>query len=228
MKMYFSGIAGKTEAEMLRQVGVERVLVDSKDLKNSVGFKNIVLDSGAYRVFKKGGSIDIVEYCRLAQSYPFDFVAAPDVIGNPIETELNWQKVKHIPNMVPVWQWGSERELLSKYLNASQLVAIGGLVNLMREKNETMLNELSEICSTYPNRFHIFGINWLKAIERLKGTAYSGDTSKWLDGARYKKVIFIHTKNGHLYQLPIAMLGLDYDRTNRCLKSAEALLNFCA
>lgn len=93
----------------------------------------------------------------------------------------------------------------------------------MREKDERMLEQLVEICSVHPQRFHIFDINWLRAIERLHTLVVSADTSKFLDGARYSHLIFVNTRTGRLSQAPVKALGLELDRKERCIQSEQNL-----
>lgn len=89
-----------------------------------------------------------------------------------------------------------------------------------------MLDELTAICETFPDRLHIFGMNWLRAIELLKDKVYSADSSKWLDGARYSHVIFTNSRTGHLSQAPAKALSLTLDRSERCILNARNLEEF--
>lgn len=231
MRLYFSGLSGLQEVEMLREAGIDCVLVDQVDIPRAEGFRRVALDSGAYRVWKKGGMLDVNAYLKLVERLAdrIDFAIAPDVIGDPEATKRNWLRVQHCRKVVPVWQWGAPREHLEEYLSERELVCIGGLVPLMRAKDERMLAELEVLCREFPGRFHILGINWLKAIERLRGLAASGDTSKWLDGGRYGHVIFVHSRTGHLQQAPAKVMGLAHlDRRERNVFCARTLVQFCA
>jgi len=220
---YFSGLSGATEANVLKSAGVDHVLVDPKDLGNAQGFGHVALDSGAYRAFKKGESLNIPNYLQLATSGEFDFFVAPDVIGDPQASHDNWETHKR-PGMVPVWQWGGDEGQLTSYLDEANIVGIGGLVQLMRDKDEKMLKKLIELCERHPGRLHLFGANWLKAINTLKECAYSMDTSKFLDAARYGHLIFIHEKTGKLHQAPAKVLGKgDMTREDRLIASARAM-----
>lgn len=216
---------------MLREAGVEHVLVDPTDLPQAERFRHIALDSGAYRIWKKGGALDVSAYLELVERLAgrIDFAVAPDVVGDPEATKRNWLQVRHCRKVVPVWQWGSPWEHLEEYLSERELVCIGGLVPLMRVKDEKMLAELEALCQEYPGRFHVLGINWLKAIERLRELVASGDTSKWLDGGRYGHLIFVHGRTGHLHQAPAKALSQGHlNRRERNILCARALVQFCA
>lgn len=239
MQFYLSGIAGKGEFGMINAADTQLpLLVDPVDLKQVTDWHgSLALDSGAYRAFKKETTIDINHYLDAAHSRAFDFVVAPDVIGNPQQTLENWLAVKDIGlNLVPTWEWGADQSFLRRYLDEAPLVGIGGLVPIMRLKNkgperkikDQMLIELSQLCQQFPNRFHIFGLNWLWAIESLQDCIASGDSSKWLDGARYAHVIFTNSKTGHLSQAPAKCIpeAKNLDRKQRCVASIQAIANF--
>lgn len=116
---YFSGVASSAEADFLRAAGVQHVLVDPTDLAHARGFARVVLDSGAYRCFKRGTALNVAAYQALARTAEVDWHLAPDVIGDPATTEHNWDAFRQ-PSMVPVWGFGSGRRLLHKYLDQSE------------------------------------------------------------------------------------------------------------
>lgn len=106
-------------------------------------------------------------------------------------------------------------------------IAVGGLVRLLRDKDQATLTRLHEICDMHPCRLHILGLNWLKAINELKDKIHSADTSKWLDAARYGHLLFIHEKTGKLHQAPAKVLGHgDLSREARLLRSAKAMNDY--
>lgn len=227
MKFYFSGVSGASEYRMLAEAGVRHILVDQFDMYNIPrGRECVALDSGAYRAGKKNLNLNVGDYIRIIRdSGPFDFIVSLDVIGDPARSRDNWEAMKRAGvRALPVWQWGAAPEdELKAYLDEAQIVGIGGLAVSMRNKDARMLDELTAICESFPDRLHIFGMNWLRAIEQLKDKVYSADSSKWLDGARYSHVIFTNTRTGHLSQAPAKALSLTLDRSERCVLSARNL-----
>lgn len=239
MQFYLSGIAGKGEFSMVNAAETKLpLLVDPVDLKQLTDWHgSVALDSGAYRAFKKGIPLNIDQYLEAAHSRTFDFVVAPDIIGNPQQSYQNWIALRDQPlGIMPVWEWGSDNSYLHRYLDHAPIVGIGGLVPTMRMKNQgserktkdKMLMQLSQLCQEYPNRFHIFGLNWLWAIESLKDLIASGDSSKWLDAARYGHIIFENSRTGHLSQAPAKCISeaKELSREQRCIASIQAIANF--
>jgi hypothetical protein len=257
MHFYFSGISSKAEFSMLQEAGVSRLLVDSTDLSN-INWKDnpdVVLDSGAYRLFKEGRSILDVSttgsnlaidlYLQTAIAHPFTHVIAPDVIGDMQATLKLWNQVKYsgIP-FVPVWQWGSDEKILYQLLDEAPLVGIGGCVPWMRvdnsrkrskqdiqadeERRKSNFQQLQSICKQHGDRLHVFGLCWVKAIEELADCLYSADSSHWLVGARKGAVIFKNSRTGHLSQAPAGVLSFasSWDRRQRCVENARAIAQF--
>ena len=236
MKLYFSGITGATERKAIEDAGVKYIVADPFDMVNLLDFDGEkILDSGAYRAFKADKPLDLNFLLRIDDENPFHRVVSPDVIGDPEQTYKNWLKYGPLfSNVVlPVWPWGGPREHLDAYLESHEIVGIGGLVPLMREKDGNMLDELTELCEAHPGRFHIFGINWLAAIQRLLSVAHSGDTSKFIDGARYAHIIFVNTYTGYLSQAPAKVVAgwkpevKDFSRAQRMTECARVLNEFC-
>lgn len=240
MKLYFSGIAGELELDFLLQAGVDKLLFDPFDLgkmrgkRPDIGEYKIALDSGAYREFKGKQALDIQEYKHLAESFPFEIRVAKDVIGDPGKTFRNWTEhfSPYVSSFIymPVWEFGAPTEYLQSYLDESWVVGIGGLVPRMREKDEQMLKELKSLCMKHPGRFHLFGCNWLRAINQLKDLLFSGDTSKFLDGGRYGHLVYQErgSKSTYLNQAPARLLDKGHlNRAQRCIESARAMNEFC-
>lgn len=240
MTLYFSGISSRVEASYLRSAGVEYALVDPKDVVNVFDndvswFPHTALDSGAYRAFRRDQQVDVNSYLGLTSYYRphMDFMVMPDIIDQPAQTFLRWQSLKAAglaDRFVPVWAWGYDLSMLDAYLQDAPLVAIGGLVPLMRAKNEATLNELRAMCMATPGRFHLLGLNWLRAIEELCTLAASFDTSKWLDGGRYGHVIFTNTRTGRLSAAPARHIPqyASMTRAERCVNNAREMAAYVA
>jgi hypothetical protein len=241
MKLYTSGISDAQAFAMVQRAGVKRLLVDPAQLKIVESWTGpLALDSGAYRAYKTNTTVGAAEYVETVQQARaqhaghLDWFVTADIIDDPERSFIRWQTMSETfaprAHPIPVWQWPiAPKEHLAAYLDASPIVGIGGLVPWMRNKDVWMLREITALCKAHPDRFHIFGINWLKAIEGLREYAHSGDTSKWLDGARYGHVVFVNTKTQRLSQAPAKVIP-EYaalDRAGRCALSAQTLDTFC-
>lgn len=245
MFFYFSGLSSTNDALMLRQAGVQRVLVNPTKIHLAQGFQRVALDSNAYHHFRHGGTLDVIHYLEVAVSGNYVWVSAPDVIGDPEATYQNWmaarqwlqQNFRKPPvKMIPIWGWGTPKKYLDYYLQYSKIVGIGGLVMLMRHgKSEDleeraiackMLRQLKSLCQQYPQRFHIYGCNWTVALNHLRHLAYSADSSLAWDGARYG--LIIHIRNGKLIRTPAWKLGFEGHREARCIVCARSIRRFMA
>ncbi len=196
----FSGIASRKEYELLEEAGVTHCLADQFDLANvPEGRPNLTLDCGAYKLSKKGRTVEVKPYIKVADSRDFFLRMAPDVLGDPDATRRNWKAVRRcgVP-FVPVYQWGAPRDHLLYYLDEAPIVAVGGLVSIMHEKEtkeqqkarERMLKELAGICAEFSQRIHVLGCSWLKAADRIKEHAFSYDSAKWISSAGKGRIIF--------------------------------------
>lgn len=222
MIFYFSGVKSASELAMLKEASVDRILADPIDMARTILSDGYIghkaLDCGSYRAFKGGeqvGAGELIEMAREAEQNgsPYDFCVAKDVIGNPIRSFQYWVMMRQYWDLdtplMPVWQWGGDREQLCAYLEHAQIVGIGGLVPLLhkdrslegkeakafKKEREKVLRQLFKLVKQFPNRFHAFGLCWPKAITCLKPYLYSADTSIWLRGARYYELISIRTSS---------------------------------
>lgn len=245
MQLYFSGISEDYETlSMVIDANAKNILLNWNILQQLnlalLTDLNISVDCNDWVNREHETFVGLEQYIYFAHSLPLkvDFWVAPDVIKNPDLTFELWQQVQHDKsvNWLPVWRYGSNLDYLKYYLDTAEWVGIGGLVSLMREgkqktdASQKMLTEIVELCQTYPQRFHIFGICWLTAIEQLKGIAKSGDTSKALDGARYGDIIFQHSKSGRLQQCKYKLIPQFSHLTNRyerCVECVKNLDKFC-
>jgi hypothetical protein len=249
MILYFSGIRDKATVAILKEAGVRQALVDPFDLPillNAGWTDDIILDSGAYREWKGGATLGIPDYLHLARTVPIvQRFVAKDVLGDACQTRANWvEHFRGLDQAIPVWGWGSPHDLLKLYLDEAPVVGIGALVPLIRDRldeqlssadrkawdkqRQQVLDQLAELCSQHPNRFHLFGLCWLKAIRELRHLAASADTSKFLDAARYRYVAFIHERSGVLQQAPAGILNVQHlTRHDLCVMSARAINTYC-
>lgn len=197
MDLYFSGISDRRTLEMAEQAGVSHILLNVCDLNLLQAPRpNVIVDSPAYRKFKGKNVPDIPGFVELlarakATGHRFNFVMTYDVFNDPKESLRNWNLLfrQYGLQTTPVWHLHGDRSILKDYMMASDTVALGGLVPAMRARDIDVLHQVMDVCRSYPKRFHILGLLWLGALAWLMPYIRSADTSKWLDGRRYRHLI---------------------------------------
>ena len=228
---------------MLEAAQVQNILVDHHQTQFIPEHQKIgMLDSGAFRALRASSRISLPNYLSKVENFTerAELIVAPDVINDPQTTFENYKLVRQMPTLknklVPVWQWNASFDYLQQYLNEAEIVGIGGLAKIFHdESNETAkalreetLELLLYLCQKFPHRFHIFGLNYLKAIQLLAPFAFSADSSVWLRGARYGYLIFQHSKTQNLTQAPARNLPFSrhFNRQQRCIANAKNIENF--
>jgi hypothetical protein len=233
MNIYFSGIAGAFEYQMLVSADVKRMLVDPFNHKHiPPGRAGVALDSGAYHAFKNNLELDLDRYLSFVRNHgPIDFAVSLDVIGDSRASRENWDRLRRLssaddPEFVPVFQWGGADDDLKRYLDEAPVVGIGGLGLLMKKKDRPTLAQLGTLCALHPGRFHIFGCDWLRAIIELHGLVNSMDTSKWLDGERFADLNSGNTGSQVLSQALVNTPGLDLKQARRRIQAARIIEDY--
>lgn len=236
MRFFYSGIRSLRELNLLRQIHAQYYLIDYFDyFKMRRWFYDIdciVLDSGAYKMSRGKGNRTIDDYLNLALTRDFFAVIAPDVVGDNQATYQNWlyslgfltDRGQQLP-LVPVWQYCEDITLLEYYLSIASVVGIGGLVGHFRNNDYAVLNRLGELVKAYPQRLHLFGLNWMLAYSLLQPWTYSADTTKWLCGFKTRRVIYLD-RQGYLDIAPAKVLGLDLTPEQMCQISAINLREY--
>lgn len=221
MKLYLVG------PNIMKQDIIDKVLLEcpgigalipynnKKDVDKviTMGFRNVMLDSGAYYAFTQNKTIDINEltnfYLMLKEKYSqvdFTFVAL-DVIGkndNGWQSLYNWQYMENKIQCIPTFHYGDDWEILDKYVETEDYIALGGLVPI--KGNPQKLNSfLSKVFSRHSNiKFHLFGINSIPLIKKFN--IFSVDASTWLGGGKFGKLI---TSWGKFHVAPNCQTRLD-------------------
>lgn len=228
MLFFFAGLRSDKEREMLMQANVQHVLVDPLDYERKEGFNHILLDSGAYRKWKKGTNVSLEEYCTIMDKAECDYYISFDVIESPKDSFKNYKILrKKGYDVIPVWHFNSDIKYLNYYLKKAEIVGIGALVPFMVEKDLNMLAAIRKLCQKHPNKFHIFGICWCKAINKLKDLLFSCDSSLWLQAARRGCIIYFSPRHNYLSPVPKRFLKKpNMTREDRCIESAKNINKF--
>lgn len=142
MKYFFSSPMSKIT--QLQEAGVQNYLLsfavdgkECKDLLKEFGTKEVIIDSGAFSVWNKGGTIDInayVDFClALPQTWTFvnlDVIPKTGSSKEDIEECCkqgyeNYLFLKSkINNILPVYHYGDDIKWMHKYLEHTNYIGV--------------------------------------------------------------------------------------------------------
>lgn len=197
MILYLAGIGSFKKLhpyvlENFPDIGVLCSFAEPKEFQGLIesGFKNIMMDSGAYSVSKRGLTINLDDYISFLKLNREKITAcvALDVIGNPEESYKNWiyMREKGIDNAIPVYHLGEDIKWLDLYCEQTEFVGIGGIAGSVTNW-KLYIPFLRRIVDKYPNhKFHAFGLNSYRAIGRVN--LWSCDATSWLIGQKFAEL----------------------------------------
>lgn len=139
MKYFFSSSA--RAYELLKELGAENFLmsfaVDAKECSKVAQDDNIIIDSGAFSVWNKGGSIDIDEYLNFCKQLPehWTFInldVIPKTGSTKQDIEICCEKgyenylylKQHLKNVMPVYHYGDNIKWLHKFIEHTDYIGI--------------------------------------------------------------------------------------------------------
>jgi hypothetical protein len=142
-----------------------------------------LLDSGAFTAWKSGNPIKLDDYCAFLSSLPVKpwRYFSLDVIGDGAASLRNYDEMRargFAP--VPVFTRGESLDVLERYYETSDLVAIGGLVSRASDPKPYLKHLHKHIAG---RQYHALGFSSLDWLKYLK--PYSVDSSSWESARRY-------------------------------------------
>jgi hypothetical protein len=147
-------------------------------------FRDWIMDSGAFSVWKSGKTIDLQEYvacCRelLATDPLLKEVIALDVIGDARASLVNARAMKAAGvEAMPVFHIGDDWGILREYCAGWGKV---GLSCRFGEPAKDSLRFLDQcFARAWPHRFHSFG--WIAEDVMMRYPFHSGDSASWQVG----------------------------------------------
>lgn len=208
MKVYFAGISGhKKRLEYLKKFGAHRLMLTFAEIKSykqnmprfkEMGF-DILFDSGAFSLWRRGIPIDIQNYCKYLKMYGIEKYIVLDKIGDHIETMIN-QKIMEDAGMnpIPVYHLNSPIENLYEICERYPYVCLGGTVG---SHISVRLNFFTEVFKHFPNhKFHGLGLTDARIIKKFP--FYSIDSTTWLCAAKTGNIL---DNNGKQFHAPSEM-----------------------
>ena len=152
----------------------------------------IMLDSGAFTVFRLKKEVAIEEYCAFLRNPPFPIFKyfALDRIGDNKTTERNLQiMLDKGLKPVPVFQRGQAIDILYKLLDKFPLVGIGGLAAGGGDADtKSYLKYVLERKDINKRQLHILGIRNLDFLRTYK--PFSADTTEPLRASQFGEISF--------------------------------------
>jgi hypothetical protein len=138
MKYFFSSSA--RAYPLLKELGAKNYLlsfaVDAKECHKMLD-ENVIIDSGAFSVWNKGGSIDIDDYLYFCKQQPqhWTFInldVIPETGSTPEDIAVcceqgyeNYLYLKqHLENVMPVYHYGDDIKWLHKFMETADWIGI--------------------------------------------------------------------------------------------------------
>lgn len=208
MKIYLAG-SSHTPVKELKEMGVKNKLYSFHGETTKAiqwGGEGLMLDSGAYSVFTRGVTINIDQLIEFINFVKPDAAIQLDVIGDSQKTYENYVYMKQkIPNVLPVVHFNMSDSYISKMVDSTDYLLLGGLVS-QRGQWKLITEWLDYLYTKYKlhtKKVHLLGITKKNLLERYP--AYSSDSTTWLSGNRYPQPNYtmgkINQKNKDYYEL---------------------------
>ncbi len=158
---------------------------------------DLFLDCGAFTVANKGGSINIKKYHQFCKKHHknFNIIASLDDINSWEKSLANFEKLEPIGNYMPCFHQGEPFKLLSKYLEMSDVVALGGMVGCSGSKLSPWIKSCFKIVKEYKDKhIHGFGLTDQKIMFSNPWTSI--DSATWIRTSRMGIILIPRYKYG--------------------------------
>jgi len=190
MKYFFSS-PGNSEA-ILNEYKVRNYLlsfaVDAKAAKKFIGH-DIIIDSGAFSVWNKGGSIDINEYLKFCLKQPQEWTfinldVIPKTGSSADDIEECCKKgfenflflKQHLKNVMPVYHYGDDIKWLHEYIKHADYIGISPA----NDTHESIKREfLTEVFNITKDRIKTHGLGYSSFKGLSMFPFYSVDSISW-------------------------------------------------
>jgi hypothetical protein len=142
----------------------------------------LLLDSGAFTMWKAEKTFEVEDYIRAVKELPFTpwKYFTLDKIGDPDGTLENYQKIRNAGlEPIPVFTRGTDPKYLDRYYETSDLVGIGGLVGTRR--NAGFVKGIMDVVGD--RQAHWLGFVRKEFISKFR--PFSCDSSSWLAPMRW-------------------------------------------
>ncbi|MEK6878896.1 MAG: hypothetical protein AABY22_04775 [Nanoarchaeota archaeon] len=212
MKVYFAGISGNANRlRFLKDFGANKLMLTYADIK-LYGRKqwerfqsfDILFDSGAFSIWKRGIELDINDYCKYLEEKNIQKYICLDKIGDWEKTGENLAIMEGNGfNPIPVFHYGTPLNKLEILINKGyNYICLGGTVGRKRPEREKFFNEV--FANFNKINFHGLGMTDIALVKKYP--FYSIDSTTWLC---CEKVGEIFDENGKRIKVPMGMTQED-------------------
>ena len=164
----------------------------------------IIGDSGAFSAKSQGATIttkDLADWA-IQWKHKLKWVAALDVIGNPVKTYSNWRDMVDLYGVqaIPTIHYGTQPQEFDRYARKGvDLVGLGGLVRVPTNAQMRWLVQVFKYAREHhPDmQFHGWGCT---SKPHFRLPFYSVDSSSWTSGVRYGQARLIHPETGEMVE----------------------------
>jgi len=209
LQIYFAGVDRPSFLELLWANGARNILISYADYRKSFAtfskhldkykFK-ILLDSGAYSAYTRGIELDIEEYTEFLKEWGsyFERYFNLDVIG---DFEGTWDNQFYLEGQglhpVPVLHYGEPVELIRLLARQYKFIGLGGMVPILKSgqgRNKILSAWFDDVFYRKDGeqkdiniKFHALGLTVRQLLQKYN--FYSSDSTRWLIGKKYNKII---------------------------------------
>jgi hypothetical protein len=169
----------------------------NRDVSMCDGF-TLIADSGAYSAKTQGAEIKLPDLCAWANNWRehFAWVAALDVIGDPVASRRNWEEMRRRGvNAVPTIHFPEPPCAIDAYAREGvTFIGLGGQVGgLQKSMLRWAVSVIRYARDRWPAmKFHGWGTT---SRLSLKLPYFSVDSTYWLQGAMWGKTILHDPRN---------------------------------
>jgi len=173
MKVYFGGCERPNAIHTLAQAGGQRVMISFAEPPTESCWKlyreygiEIIADSGAFSMWKRGTTINIEDYMNWIKDNGISHYFNLDVVGDPEATAHNQSLMEQAGfKPIPVFHIGEPIELLGELVAKYPLVGLGGTVGQPTTAKEQWFRQ---VFSLYPEgKFHALGVTNARLLSQF-------------------------------------------------------------
>jgi hypothetical protein len=167
------------------------------NFRNRLGGALVFADSGAFTAHSVGKPVSIEKYAKWLWKWHdvFNVSVNLDVIGSAQGSHKNLNILRGYGlNPLPVFHSGADIDDIKREVdNGATYIALGGLV--VRQDHDRMIRWIDSVFNAIPESVNVHGFGFTKMDYMLKWNWKSVDSSTWVAGARFNRIILFDNGN---------------------------------